>query len=1018
MADISNLSQFLTDVATAIREKKGTEEQIPAVNFDTEIASIETGIDTSDATVTPDDITINKVAYAKGKKVVGTLPLFPNSRTFTVDGGVTNDAENNRIQISTINSTKQTLDSNLNMEFNGAYSDVANAVGLTPEKLVKGNTVLGVEGTAEAGGTTINNQDKTIISNGQYTADEGYTGLGTVTVQVPQEGGKGDVKLFETEEEMQADSTAKEGDLAVVYREEIQNMTADTQTQYITFPETVTLPEAFTGDVFCILRAVDETIMFDGQVMLNQSMFDFNGYSETGMIRVNYQSEDGITYTRQEFMGDSGALTNPVDLGVVIGVYSSEEWNDMLGYFMQAGGNVFDGLYQAKEGLDYNYIYGLGNIVSSDDATYTENTLVEVSNVIDAILENSELGINTLCFKMNNILYVLRNMNKLYNIVGETGFRLQSQHGNSEQNIECVTINMDTLEVTQSPLTIDTNYAFINGDTKWYMSFDVFNNIDYAFVLYGDSDGNIHASNINIRTLENNTLNYTTVVDFTCYFKSFITYKLANNQFTLTSPNQLLPSISAYGKNGNVIGDDSIYDNLDYSLVLSTVGIDPNQLEPIASVPMEESKGLNVYIESGISDFDSVQLNILNEVDRSVINKPIAKVLGNEDASFISNESIIELNNGNKLMCLLHKVNNSTGNRCCTMFILSNDFSEVVNSVELATNSNRLKTLEYLFTDEYIYVIIGGYVPSTYYWYVSKISREDGTVIKSASTTSNMLADNSSVYVSWYNGVLIYGKDNDRCKNCGIIHFTSELEIDLNTSVSISGGDDINVGVSPGVIVDDNFYCTLSGRTLPDLVYHRKLIKISGTTVTNKDISSYVSSTGISCDENYIYAPNDDYCTKFDTNMNAVSTTEKKSYMYHNLKYMTLSFVDYLNYTVYDIGTGDIYIITDGNLEHYEPTIQISGFYTNCYNANIDDLVWNSAEYLNKYILSKGITYTKKTRFPISSEGDIILITTIHKYLCSVYRRINNMDIISSEEYNTALNTSEQILGEEETINE
>lgn len=154
MADISNLSNYLKDVADAIREKKGTTEQIPAANFDTEITSIQTGIDTSDATVTADDITMNKVAYAKGQKVVGTLPLFPNSRTFTVDGGVTNDTENNRIQISTINSTKQTLDRNLNMEFNGEYSDVANAVGLTPEKLVKGNTVLNVEGTAELGPIT------------------------------------------------------------------------------------------------------------------------------------------------------------------------------------------------------------------------------------------------------------------------------------------------------------------------------------------------------------------------------------------------------------------------------------------------------------------------------------------------------------------------------------------------------------------------------------------------------------------------------------------------------------------------------------------------------------------------------------------------------------------------------------------------------------------------------------------------------------------------------------------------
>ena len=38
-------------------------------------------------------------------------------------------------------------------------------------------------------GTTINNQDKTITANGQYTADAGYTGLGTVTVNVPTGGG-------------------------------------------------------------------------------------------------------------------------------------------------------------------------------------------------------------------------------------------------------------------------------------------------------------------------------------------------------------------------------------------------------------------------------------------------------------------------------------------------------------------------------------------------------------------------------------------------------------------------------------------------------------------------------------------------------------------------------------------------------------------------------------------------------------------------------------------------------------
>ena len=43
MARIDTLNNFLTDVADAIREKKGTTEEIPAANFDTEIESIPSG---------------------------------------------------------------------------------------------------------------------------------------------------------------------------------------------------------------------------------------------------------------------------------------------------------------------------------------------------------------------------------------------------------------------------------------------------------------------------------------------------------------------------------------------------------------------------------------------------------------------------------------------------------------------------------------------------------------------------------------------------------------------------------------------------------------------------------------------------------------------------------------------------------------------------------------------------------------------------------------------------------------
>ena len=45
MARTNTLGNFLTDVATAIRNKKGTTDAILASNFDTEIASIEGGVD-------------------------------------------------------------------------------------------------------------------------------------------------------------------------------------------------------------------------------------------------------------------------------------------------------------------------------------------------------------------------------------------------------------------------------------------------------------------------------------------------------------------------------------------------------------------------------------------------------------------------------------------------------------------------------------------------------------------------------------------------------------------------------------------------------------------------------------------------------------------------------------------------------------------------------------------------------------------------------------------------------------
>lgn len=434
---------------------------------------------------------------------------------------------------------------------------------LLPENLKEGVTVLGVEGSLKVTGSDSN------------------------------------IKLFETVEDMNSDPNPKEADLAVVYRKEIQPFKEDTETQFITFPEQVILDEPFTGNVNSMITFVDPSVMFDGQVRLSQSMFDFNGYSETGMIQVRYQSEDGITYTRQEFMGDSGDLTNPVDLGTIVKWEPMEPFNDVVGKFMLVGSNYFEGLYVYNNNPDINYFKDNTGTIWKMPLDITNKTFKSKDNKNVPIITdkyrpptNSYTGGGLIVIddytsfnKFNQInkcrIFYADEYSYIYHVKDKsTGKTYASimlyESGSTIENYEdsfgCTVLTIDNKQIV-------TNY-YNNSEMKSIyteqVGYESFTNVHTGQPqietsrLIADESLNkcfltAKCASTSIKDAEVDTFGGELTTSSTSGKDGDITinekvfqYRIASSQLNISEPNQILKDISAYGSNGVITGDGSI----------------------------------------------------------------------------------------------------------------------------------------------------------------------------------------------------------------------------------------------------------------------------------------------------------------------------------------------------------------------------------------------------------------------------------------------------------------------------
>ena len=373
---------------------------------------------------------------------------------------------------------------------------------------------------------------------------------------IPSGSGSGDVKLFDTVEHMQADPNPSVGDLAVVYREEIQPVTEESEFDSCTFPQTVVLKEAFTGNIYGRFRAVDSSSgYFDGNIDMSSSSFRFEGWGESSQVRVEYTSQDGITYTRT----DGGEELQ--EFGTTIKYEPMEPWNDVIGNFMKIGSKAFDGLFEYSNTSEKTYDLGMYPI--TDDYKFVNfiGHNIKASNLERLYNAINDIGYATrgiAIFKIG-VGYCLLCTNDNMNIGGRiwkdpdtNNYHLlfESQNSSFSSSYSDYTVRMYDINIDEGSLGNYQEYALNKYVGTYTPSITLYFSTCTEIALdsapiFISSDGNIldgslclYISSTNIKVLYNTAYN----ID---YVKS---YQYALTQLSATS--DYVYGKTFYGKNG------------------------------------------------------------------------------------------------------------------------------------------------------------------------------------------------------------------------------------------------------------------------------------------------------------------------------------------------------------------------------------------------------------------------------------------------------------------------------------
>lgn len=518
------------------------------------------GIDTSDADATEVDIVYPKTAYVNGEKIEGTLNEISENETVNM-GMISTVDKISQPGTMVLQFTNSIIDTESVIR-SGALGQVkvnnktlAQFIDLTSDKLVKGNTILGIEGAAELN-------------------------------PIPQ---AGSIKLYSSEAEMKADIQTEEGIIGVVYNKKILNEIHINDTINGIQNKVDTISKAVVDNLISgsenqsnwRMRFVDGnvdmdiSINSDQNISINYSYFVPNYPMKQSHLNLYYgYNTETESYNYQDMSNpENNTEIVPISMRLIpdrgnstSGLAFSQEQLNAISEIVNFYTYELKGLYiSSKMYEDYTDRICLNNIKTISDKDHINTDVFMDIDKIDpnflykpAYKENMSTEYAQQFYKTfiktSEYIYVYYGAAFSWLNKGDEIVLGEQKSATIPKKVKKYNLAYELVEEYEiAPRTDEDIFHFFVSSWNETITITYYKAPELASIPVSDiwiavTDLNDAPVFVDVETGGSYTYSSTEAA-------YMIKYRPLPTQYTLDNSNQLLNGITAYGKNGGVIGD-------------------------------------------------------------------------------------------------------------------------------------------------------------------------------------------------------------------------------------------------------------------------------------------------------------------------------------------------------------------------------------------------------------------------------------------------------------------------------